>query len=255
MWRAIRIGVLLFILATVAQSAWLARSRTAEWKTSLRVVIYPIAGDASPVSARYVSELRKTAFDPIEEFFKNEARKHGIALMDPVDIFLAPAVASGPPPAPFGGSKLGVIFWSLQLRYWAWSHDTHKGPKPDVRIFVLYHDPALTPRLPHSTGLQKGQLGVVNAFADLDMEGSNNVVITHELLHTLGATDKYDPADNRPLFPDGYADPDAQPLHPQKRAEIMAGRIPFSETRAETPTGMKQVVIGTKTAHEINWIK
>lgn len=255
MWRVIRIGVLLFILATVAQSAWLARSRTAEWKTSLRVVIYPISADASATSAQYLSDLRKTAFDTVEDFFRNEGSKYGVPLRDPVDVFLAPAIPSRPPPAPFGGSKLGVILWSLELRYWAWWNDTHKGPKADVRLFVSYHDLALTPRLPHSTGLQKGLIGVVNAFAESDMEGSNNVVITHELLHTLGASDKYDPAENRPLFPDGYADPNAQPLHPQKRAEIMAGRIPISDARAETPTDMKQVVIGAKTAREINWIK
>jgi hypothetical protein len=255
MWRRIRIGILLFILASVAQSAWVARTRTAEWKTSLRVVIYPISADASATSTQYVSALRKTTFDPIEAFFRNEGKKYGVSLGDPVDVFLAPAMPSRPPVPPFGGSTLRIILWSLELRYWAWRNDTHKGPKPDVRLFVSYHDPALTPRLPHSTGLQKGLVGVVNAFAESDLEGSNNVVITHELLHTLGATDKYDPADNRPLFPDGYADPDAQPLHPQKRAEIMAGRIPYSETRAETPAGMKQVVIGAKTAHEINWSK
>lgn len=53
----------------------------------------------------------------------------------------------------------------------------------------------------------------------------------------------------------GYADPRAEPLHPQTRAEIMAGRIALSETRAETPGGMDEVVIGPKTAKEINWIK
>ncbi len=95
----------------------------------------------------------------------------------------------------------------------------------------------------------------MNAFARSDMDGSNNVVIAHELLHTLGATDKYDFANNRPLFPDGYADPRAEPLHPQTRAEIMAGRIPISETRAEVPAGMDEVAIGLKTAREINWVK
>ena len=29
------------------------------------------------------------------------------------------------------------------------------------------------------------------------MDGANDVVIAHELLHTLGATDKYDPATTR----------------------------------------------------------
>ena len=255
MWRFIRIAILLFILASVAQTAWLARARTAEWKTSLRVVVYPIRGDDSAASTRYVSELRDAAaFDSIEEFFKREGKHYEVAIFTPVEVGIAPSIASPPPRAPHGGGKLEVILWSLKMRYWAWWNDTHKGPKPDVRIFVSYHDPELTSRLPHSTGLQKGLIGVVNAFASADMDGSNNIVIAHELLHTLGATDKYDVATNHPRHPDGYAEPDAQPLHPQRRAEIMAGRIPLSESRAETPRGMDRVVIGPRTAREINWV-
>ena len=255
MWKLIRIGLLLFVLAVVAQNALVARSRTAEWKRSLHVVIYPIGADASTASGRYVSELRKPAFDPMEDFFRTEGKRYGVALSDPVEIFVAPPISSPPPQAPFGGNTLRIILWSLHLRAWAWWNDTYKGPKPDVRLFVLYHDPVAGARLPHSTGLQRGMIGVVNAVAESDHEGSNNIVIAHELLHTLGATDKYDPEGNRPLFPDGYADPQAVPRLPQRRAEIMAGRIPVSETQAEMPESMRQVVIGVRTAGEINWIK
>ena len=47
------------------------------------------------------------------------------------------------------------------------------------------------------------------------MDGGNDMVIAHELLHTLGATDKYDPVNNAPRFPDGYGDPQQMPLYPQ----------------------------------------
>jgi hypothetical protein len=124
-----------------------------------------------------------------------------------------------------------------------------------VRLFVLYHDPALRSRLPHSVGLQKGLLGVVNAFAARPQAGSNNVVIAHELLHTFGATDKYDPATTLPVFPDGYADPGRNPVHPQDAAEIMAGRIPRGPATADMPTGLDETVIGGKTAREINWVR
>lgn len=255
MWRWIRIAALLFILATVAQTAWLARSRTAEWTTSLRVVIYPINADGSRTSTAYVGQLGNATFEPIEAFFKSEGARYRLPLRDPVDVKLAPPVLSQPPAPPFGGSRLEVIAWSLRLRYWAWWNDTWKGPRPDARVFVAYHDPAVRSRLPHSTGLQQGLIGVVHAFSRADMDGPNNAVITHELLHTFGATDKYDAADNRPWFPDGYAEPNAQPLYPQQQAEIMAGRIPVSETRTEIPAGMDEVAIGLKTAREINWLK
>lgn len=255
MWRVIRIAVLLFILATVAQAAWLARERTTEWNNTVRVVIYPINGDGSGVSSLYVSQLRDASYETIAAFFREEGKKYALRLAEPVDVRVAPPVVSQPPAAPFGGNRLEVVLWSLRLRYWAYWNDSYKGARPDARIFVSYFDPAVRPRLPHSTGLQKGLIGVVNAFAHSEMDGSNNVVIAHELLHTFGATDKYDFASNWPLFPDGYADPRADPLHPQTQAEIMAGRIPISETRAEVPAGMNEVAIGLKTAREINWIK
>lgn len=255
MWRYIRIAILLFILATVAQTAWLARTRSAEWKTPLRVAIYPIAADDSDATRQYVAGLSKETFATIEEFFAREAARYSITVMPPVEIALAPPISSVPPSPPLGGNALQAIVWSLQFRYWAWRHDGYKGLKPQVRVFVSYHDPARTKRVPHSTGLQKGMLGAVNAFAASAHDGSNNVVIAHELLHTLGATDKYDPATNQPRFPDGYADPDRNPPYPQRRAEIMAGRIPISESQAETPSSMKQVVVGAATAREIGWAK
>lgn len=255
MWRAIRVAVLLFILATVAQGAWLARSRTAEWNNTLRVVIYPIGGDGSQATSSYIGQLGNAAFEPIEAFFRNEGKKYNVALRQPVEVRIAPPVLSQPPALPSGAGKPTVVLWSLRVRYWTYWNDAYKGPKPDVRVFVTYFDPGRRSRLSHSTGLQKGMIGLVNAFASDDMAGSNNVIIAHELLHTLGATDKYDPAGNRPLFPDGYADPGAKPLYPQTQAEIMAGRIPVSEMQAEIPAGMDETVIGARTAREINWVK
>jgi hypothetical protein len=254
-WRILRISILLLILATVAQTAWLARTRTAEWRTSLRVVLYPINADASATVTRYIADLQREKLDEIEQFFEKEAKHFDLPLADPIDIFVAPPVAVKPPAPPFGRGQLEIAWWSLKLRYWAWRYDTYKGPKSDVRLFVLYYDPAINPTLPHSTGLQKGMLGIVNAFASGEQEGSNNVVISHELLHTFGATDKYDHGTNAPHYPEGYAAPDAKPLHPQRQAEIMAGRIPISETQSEMPRNTKRVVIGPRTAREINWVK
>jgi hypothetical protein len=79
-------------------------------------------------------------------------------------------------------------------------------------------------------------------------------VIVHEFLHTLGASDKYDPATNQPIYPQGYAIPDQLPLLPQRFAEIMAGRTPVSQNMAEIPAGLNEAVIGKETAVEINWM-
>jgi hypothetical protein len=94
-------------------------------------------------------------------------------------------------------------------------------------------------------------VGIVNAFANRRQTQINNVVIAHEFLHTLGATDKYDPGSGQPLYPSGYAEPERTPLVPQRYAEIMGGRIAESESEAMMPMSLSYVVIGLETAREI----
>ncbi len=254
MWKAIRIIVLLFILVTVAQGAWLARRDATNWKDPVIVALYPINADGSERAEQYVRGIDRERFQPMAEFMREQAAVYGLALNDPIELRLAPRIDRLPPQPPAGGGAVSAIVWSLSFRFWAWRHDTYTGARANVRLFLLYHDDRRSPRLPHSTGLEKGLIGLVNVFASDEMAGTNNVVIAHEMLHTLGATDKYDLATNQPLFPDGYAEPQRMPQLPQQFAEIMGGRIPISALRADQPAGLHQVVIGRLTAREINWI-
>lgn len=253
MAKAIRVLILLVVLATVAQEAWLARSRATGWKDPLPVALYPINADSSTATASYLDTLTPETFHAIEQFMDDEAGRHGVAIHRAVRIALAPPVASRPPARPVEAGLAGNILWSLRFRWWAWRHDRIAGFTPRVRLFLLYHDPAVSPHLPHSVGLASGLVGLVNVFARADMAGSNNVVIAHEMLHTLGATDKYDLTTSLPAFPDGYAEPGRSPRHPQDYAELMGGRIPKSDTTAEIPTSLDQVLIGATTAAEIRW--
>jgi len=97
-------------------------------------------------------------------------------------------------------------------------------------------------------------IGVVHAYAHRELEGKNNLVIAHEILHTLGATDKYDLATGQPFHPQGYAEPDRAPVLPQRYAELMGGRVPVSETRSIMPRSLNLVRVGKVTAGEINWV-
>jgi len=56
-----------------------------------------------------------------------------------------------------------------------------------------------------------------------------------------------------PACLDGFGDPSQQPRYPQSRAELMAGRRAVSETEAETPLSLREVVVGPATAKEIRW--
>ena len=256
MFRAIRLTILIGLLVFVAAGAYLSRARSTDWDASLWIAIHPINGDSSEATARYIEALSNESFAAIEAFMSREAGHYELPLSEPVRVELYDDVAEAPPRLDRDVSALSRAFWSLRLRYWAWHAGSDGGrPPPDIRMFVLYHDPALTSSVPHSLGLQKGLLGVVYAYADPEMTASNNIVIAHEFLHTVGASDKYDAGDDRPSYPDGFAEPEQQPLYPQERTEVMAGRRMVSEQVWEMPASLKDVVIGEKTATEINWIR
>lgn len=256
MFRTIRITILLLVLACVATGAFLARARSTDWDKPLWVAIHPIAADESRATRRYVDALTENTFAPVGTFLGTQAQHYGLPLAEPARVRLYGELHELPPKLEPDANLLSRAAWSLRLRYWAWSETrAEKRAPPDIDMFVLYHDPELTSSVPHSLGLQKGLLGVVYAFADPSMTASNNIVIAHEFLHTVGATDKYDPQTDQPQFPDGYADPGRTPLVPQDDAEIMAGRRMLSETEWEMPDSLRGVVIGPKTAQEINWTR
>ena len=253
-FRQLRILVLLIVLLLVSVTTCETRYLSTHWRSPLYVSIYPIAADASPVTRAYVEALDSERFKPIDAFFAREAKRYGVELDDPVKTRLRPELRDSPPRRAPDASIPMTMLWSLRLRFWAWRVSGHVAEPEDIRMFVLYHDPALTPVVPHSLGLPQGLIGVVYAFATPDMDGTNDVVIAHELLHTLGATDKYDPQTDAPSFPSGYGDPRQVPLYPQATAELMAGRRMLSATQFEQPRDLDEVVVGPATALEIRWL-
>lgn len=252
MFKAVRISILLFILFFVAVSTWLTQARSTDWNNSLWIKIYPINADGSAASQQHIRDLDAREFSPIEDFFEREVSRYGRHLGRPVRIELGEPVIEQPPEIEAGAGALDIMLWSLRMRWWAAAVGSEQDAiEPDVRIFVRYHDPGFTLRLDNSVGLQKGMVGVVNALAGRRQAGSNNVVIAHEFLHTLGATDKYDPASGQPLAPHGLGEPGRSPLYPQRLAEIMGGRIALAEDDAVVPRNLEYAVIGPQTAVEV----
>lgn len=254
-WAKLRQIFLLWMLIMVAMATWLAKSRSTDWNNPLYAAVYPINGDGSDAARDYIAKLDVDAFDKVSEFFDREASRYGHEIDRPVRFDLLNEVDELPPATPETGNVLSIMMWSLKTRYWAWRmHRGQDAIRPDIKIFLIYFDPDQHERLGHSVGLQKGLFGIVNAFASRRERGRNQVVIAHELLHTLGASDKYDLGTSLPLHPEGYAQPDLDPLYPQSKAEIMGGRIPISPSNAQMPNGLKSVIVGPQTAREINWV-
>lgn len=254
MWRQIRIFVLLFILGVAAWSNWYDQLSTTDWDETLEVGVFPVGAAAESGTAAYIASLTERDFDDIEAFFAEEAERYRLGIRRPVDVRLYPPVTEPPPERPADNGVIANMWWSLKMRLYARRASRAAGlPPPQVRIFVNYHDPQSTTTVPHSVGLQKGLVGVVHAFAERPMRGSNNVVIAHEILHTLGATDKYHPQTLAPLFPIGYAEPEREPRYPQQFAEIMAGRVAITPAEFDIPGTLDDVLVGEATALEIRW--
>lgn len=255
MWRALRIGVLLLVLLVVAGQAWLDRFSTTQWRRTIYVGAFPVSADASTVTARYLAQLDQGKIDEVDSFLKTEARHYGVSVDEPIELELYPILTSPPPALDSGAGVFTRILWSLKLRYYrSRALAAISRSRPKIALFLLYHDPALTQALPHSAGLQRGLTAVVHLFASRSQEAQNRIVITHELLHTFGATDKYDLATGLPQYPEGFAEPQLTPRYPQQLAEIMAGRIALSATEARLPDSLEDERVGPLTAREIGWV-
>ncbi|GAA0693687.1 hypothetical protein GCM10009104_21350 [Marinobacterium maritimum] len=246
--------ILLSILLLLLANLWLGRASQVWWQRPVVMAIYPINADQHPLTQAYIDQLRQEHFADIETFFNREATRYRLDVQQPVRVQLAPQIHAVPPQVPNAPSIFDAIWWSIRMRVWVWQNDAYQG-EVGARIFINYHLPNSDIMPPqHSLGLQRGMIGLVNAYAGVDYQGHTSLIAVHEFLHTLGASDKYDPETNQPIWPDGFADPTQAPLYPQTRAEIMGGRVQVSPGWALLPPSLEQVTIGSATAIEINWL-
>ena len=252
----LRLALLLGVLLFVAVGAWLDRRRSRDWDTPLRVTVYPLTASDDEEARSYITGLDNESFAEVESFVAEQAHAYGLPLAEPMHVRVSRA-AKGLPPDP--GAEPGlvsVVLWSLKMRWWAWRVVANDPlPPPDIQVFAIYYPEVSGQPLPDSLGLSKGLVVVARLFASRGAEDGNQVVVVHELLHTLGATDKYDSRNGLPLVPDGLGDPAQDPRYPQTQGEIMAGRIAMSANLAELPESLADMVVGPATAREIGWTR
>ncbi len=252
--RYVRYLVLLLVLFGLSGHKLYKYSSVRSWQETLSVVVYPSNGDGLASTEAYIRSLSGRNVAEIAKFINSEALRYGVKDISAVDLQLSFEDFDSPPRLPRSRNVLSNIVWSLYFRSWA-AFKLYSGTAsvPDIALFVVFFDPDDSKRLDHSIGLAGSMIAMINAFADREYQGSNNVVITHELLHTVGATDKYDAETNLPLFPHGFANPRKSPLYPQNQAEIMGGRIPVGPHMAIMPRNLRQIVVGEGTAMELHW--
>lgn len=253
----VRVTALLLLLGGVllwAGNDWWRRRERSAWQRPLRVVLVLV--EREPVPAETVQALARRTFD-LERRLKSEFERHGRSGMDPFSINVKGPVSAASDPPQVAGNDL----WSLavhSLALWRWTRDLDARADVewrgyDSRIYVV-----LTPardgelRVVEGESEQGGRVGVARADIEPAMVDFALFVAAHELMHTLGANDKYD-EQGHARVPDGLADPARQPLYPQPGAEIMARNVPISPTEERPPETLRELFVGEKTAREIGW--
>ncbi len=250
----LRPAALFCCFATILAISTHQRIYSRTWHKPLDVVIYPVNGDSTLATHNYIKSLDNSAYAEIDRWISKEAKRYGLPEGQPLQTRMGPEVKSIPPLLPDNPDALGAVWWGLKLRYWVFKNTPDdQSNLRRVRVFVAYYQGEKDKPLAHSVGLQKGLIGVVHAFALTQQNSQNNIVIAHEILHTVGASDKYSWS-GAPIYPTGFVNPQRKPLFPQRYAEIMAGKIPTARYSSYMATSLKSTRINETTAREIAWI-
>lgn len=241
-----------FVLLWAGTDCYQRRARTA-WRRPLNVALVLV--EREPVAASTIG-LFGSRTQALERRFASEYARHTGRDFSPVSIVVkGPLLAERPPPSPEPG-PLGLLRYSYALWRWTRELDARAGVDHgayDARIYLVMKPPSPGGlAFVEGAGEDGGRIGVAQADIDPDMIDFSLFVAAHELLHTLGASDKYDSAGNA-VYPDGFAEPDQAPLYPQPGAEIMARDLPLTPTSARPPNTLDELFVGHATASEIGW--
>ncbi len=247
------IGLLVFTTAWGASRSWHRWSR-GNWRRPLQVGLVLL----TPGAAVDTETWRQGAASLAERIDAEMERWRGpggsafqISVVGPVrwsgTLPLTPASRS---PLDRAGHALDV---------WRTVHDIERAAGGaaggfDMRVFLQCAPlPEGHLGFAEGSGAVNGEVAFVRGACDGDLSLSLQA-IGHELLHTVGATDRYDAAGHA-REPDGLADPDRVPPYPQIHAEWMVGEIPIGPGRGRLPGSLDELRIGETTAREIGWIE
>lgn len=250
----LRIAALLVALAVAA--AWAhgrltTRSERNRWERTLGVVVYAL-GAAEPGA---VEQLRRDLARLATRLAEDKA-------------------ALGPGPEPFRFEVVGPLSpgrlppadppadasWLARAGYVAdlWRAERavrEAAPEPDPRAYdvrvYLVLSPATDRSFAEGVAAAGGEVAVVHAALGQGPLLAATAV-AHEVLHAVGATDKYDPAGHA-VAPAGLYQPERAPPYPQARAELMVGELPLAPGRGRLPERAEELGVGPETARELGW--
>jgi hypothetical protein len=256
-FRRIRIAFLLSILVVTA--AWggsteYRRRIRSRWERPLQVGLVLLApGGAVDAEAwrRGASRLSARLTEEMQRWRGPGAVPFEISVVGPV------AWSRSLPFSPASGSPLDRASHAVEVWRTVREIDEAAGGIVggfDIRVFVLaatlQGDPV---GFAEGSGALNGEVAFVRGSAGGDLS-IPLLAVGHELLHTVGASDKYD-GSGHAREPGGLADPDRVPLHPQEHAEWMVGEVPVAPGQGRLPESLDELRVGPVTAAEIGWVK
>jgi len=258
-FRRLRIAVLLAILAAVLLWAYndVSRRRARnDWRRTLSVAVVILY--RGPVEAEALESLRagtRTLQDRLaEELARYQPRSARPFALQAV----GPFAVSADPPVPAGSALPDLARYSLNLWRYLRRVNSMAGPpatSADMTVYVITRVPSSEERTQvEGMGEQGGKVGIVRVELDAKMVDFALFVTAHELMHTLGASEKYDAA-GRTLIPAGLADPLLSPLYPQKCADVMARNVVIGPNEERPPDSLEELCVGPITAREIGWAR
>lgn len=225
------------------------------WDRTLDVALVLVQPDALDAHTLHAFLAR---IDALEQRLSQESSRYGLRERPPIRFTVYGPVSAGPLPPLLGGeSLLDRLSEALARRFYTLDVDRHARVPLwgfDSRIYVVLRRPDGSP----SRGIeghseQGGRLGFVDVELDVTMIDQALFVTTHELFHTLGATDKYGPG-GRTQIPEGLVEPHQPARFPQRYVDVMAHGRPVSPEREVLLSDLSELGVGPATARELRWL-
>ncbi|HXX70499.1 MAG TPA: hypothetical protein VEK07_25175 [Polyangiaceae bacterium] len=254
-----RVTILSTILLIVILWAWRdvrSRRERNDWERPLSVAIVLVRRGS--LDAEAVDAFRER-IPALDARLVEECHRYRPASVHPfVFTFFGPIDMPESLPKMAGSGLLASARESWALWRWTSRADRKAGLDAriyDSRVYVVARPPLNAQReVVEGESEEGGRVGTVEVELDASMADFALFVTAHELLHTLGASDKYD-STGKTLIPSGLAEPDRDPPFPQRFAEVMARNLPVDASTERPPTSLDELGVGPVTASEIGWLR
>ncbi len=260
-WRYYRqifaFGILLVVLLVAARIHY-RDNKKFDWDRTYNVALIEVVYGNKETTRTLSTSGKEILQQSLEKWFESEAKRVYNSNIKPFRFeILGPTFDEKTPPVlPTENDS----FWTRYKQtsaFISFFNDklTQTSGDPnrfDIKLYLYIYPPdkGLDYEKQHSVGTTRGRFGVVFLPVGKQSPGRTSCLIAHEILHTVGASDKYDDT-HLTIFPDGYFSP--SPRYPQQFAEIMALATPVDAGKEKDADNLDTSRIGSKTAVEIGW--